>query len=256
MQRKIIKIDEDKCDGCGQCVPACPEGALQIVEGKARLVSDVYCDGLGACLGECPRGAISIEEREAEAFDEKAVHERLKAERSATKPLSQARLAPAFGGCPGAAARTIERVAPATSSQTVGETPAPSTLTNWPVQLHLVPTHAPYLEGAKLLIAADCVPFAFADFHRELLAGRTLVIGCPKLDDVEAYVEKLAEILRVNDVASIDVAYMEVPCCFGLVRLVRTALADSGKDIPLHLIKIGIGGEILERAPAGASTWP
>jgi len=258
MQRKIIRIDEDKCDGCGLCVPACAEGALRIVDGKARLVSEVYCDGLGACLGECPRGAISIEEREAEAFDQAAVHEHLEAEHLQKNVPSESRSMPQplFGGCPGAAARTIEREAHAESPLMLDGALAPSTLVNWPVQIHLVPVRAPYFQGAKLLIAADCVPFAFADFHRELLAGRTLVIGCPKLDDVEAYVEKLAEILRVNDVASIDVATMEVPCCFGLVRLVRTALADSGKDIPLHLIKIGIGGEVLERAPAEASTRP
>jgi len=259
--RKVIRIDEDKCDGCGLCVPACAEGALKVIGGKARLVSETYCDGLGACLDECPQGAITIEEREAEAFDEKAVCERLKAEHPEKRPPSQphatARPNPAFSACPGAAVRAIKREAsPADRPSAAPVGASESTLANWPVQLHLVPVHAPSLQGARLLIAADCAPFAFADFHRTLLAGRTLLIGCPKLDDVEAYAGKLAELLRVNDIVSIDVVYMEVPCCFGLVRLVRTALADSGKDIPLHLIKIGIGGEVLERAPAEASTWP
>ncbi|MBN1917842.1 MAG: 4Fe-4S binding protein [Verrucomicrobia bacterium] len=250
--RKIVRIDRDKCDGCGLCVMACAEGALQIVDGKAQLVGEVYCDGLGACLGECPQGAITVEEREAEAFNEAAVQEHLEAHRPYPMPSPQPAPVPSFGGCPGAMARTIKREAPAASSRSGVGAPSQSALANWPVQLHLVPVQAPYLRGARLLIAADCVPVALADFHRELLDGRTLVIGCPKLDDVEAYAGKLAELFRLNDVASIDVAYMEVPCCSGLVRLVRAALAGSGKETPLHLIKIGIGGDVLERTSAVA----
>jgi hypothetical protein len=238
-------------------VPACAEGAIQIIDGKARLISETYCDGLGACLGECPRDAIAIEEREADDFDPQAVEEHLAARRnepkrnetpaSATPPQ-----APAGGGCPGMLAQMLRAKAaePPAESEAEAETPTPQ-LANWPVQLHLAPTQAPYFESARLLIAADCVPFALADFHVRLLAGRTLLIGCPKLDDVQTYRQKLARIFQQNDIRSVDVAFMEVPCCFGLVQIVKLALADSGKPIPLKLVKIGLRGEVIEEVVSG-----
>jgi NAD-dependent dihydropyrimidine dehydrogenase PreA subunit len=239
-RRKIIRIDEGKCNGCGQCVIACAEGAIEVIDGKARLVSEAYCDGLGACIGDCPQGAIVIEEREAETFDEKAVEERLRQREAAAEPGE-----PLPCGCPSAMARTLVRgeVECEAEGRAAG---APSRLSNWPVQIQLVPPHAPYLEGAKLLIAADCVPFAFADFHRRFLAGRALMVGCPKLDDAWFYRTKLAEVFAQNAVREVEVVYMEVPCCAGLVRVVRQALEDAGKRIPLTLTKIAIRGEVLE----------
>ena len=237
MQRRtIIKIDEEKCDACGQCVEACAEGAIQIIDGKAKLVSETYCDGLGACIGECPQGAISIEERNAEAFDSEAAKQHIAAEQ---------RKLPC--GCPSTMTQTLE---PGTGAETDAENQnmaaGPSQLGNWPVQIRLVPVTAPYLQGAKVLIAADCVPFALGDFHRRLLTGRVLLIGCPKLDDAEFYCGKLTELFRQNDIQNVEVAYMEVPCCLGLVRLVSKALADCGKSIPLTTIKVAIKGKILE----------
>jgi len=229
MIRKIISIDEEKCDGCGLCVPSCAEGALQIVNGKARLVKDSFCDGLGNCLGDCPRGAITIEERDADPFDEEAVKEHLE------KPQTP-------GGCPGMAAMSFgER------RQKESETgkAVPSMLGQWPVQLHLVSPAAPYWKNADVLIAASCVPVAFGDFQNRLLKNRRIVIACPKLDRTEGYVEKLTEIFRHNDIASVTVAHMEVPCCSGLVAMVERALADSGKVLPYRRVKIGIQGQVL-----------
>lgn len=257
MQREIIKIDEEKCDGCGRCVPACAEGAIQVIDGKAKLVSEVYCDGLGACLGECPRGALTVETREAEAFDEVAVKEHLESRvqeklAKGPKPMVHGQSMPC--GCPGAASQVFERKEARRPVEMSEKTDAtPSQLSQWPVQLHLVPIQAPYFQEADLLIAADCVPFAFADFHRRFLRGRTLVVGCPKLDDVEAYRHKLTEIFRQNDIRSVEVVYMEVPCCFGLVHLVKLALQASGKDIPLTLTKVGIRGDVLERNQAAVA---
>lgn len=243
MIRKIVRIDEEKCNGCGQCATACAEGAIAIIEGKARLVSETYCDGLGACLGECPQDAITIEGREAAAFDIEAVEEHLAHPHAPTAGPE-----PLPCGCPGTATRALERASglDACLSEAI-----PSQLGNWPVQLRLVPPTAPYLRGAKLLIAADCVPFAFADFHRTFLADRVLLIGCPKLDDAAFYRQKLALIFRDNDIQSVDVVHMEVPCCFGLVQLVAQAAAESGKAVPVSVTKIGIRGEILETHEAG-----
>jgi ferredoxin len=261
MRREIIRIDEEKCDGCGRCVTACAEGAIAIVDGKAKLVGDVYCDGLGACMGDCPRGALTIETREADGFDEEAVREHLSAgaekrvggpqTADAPKPGGAAR--PAAPGCaftcPGSAAQVLGRSAPAPAPANELDGPAVrAQLGQWPVQLHLVPVDAPYFQDADLLISADCAPFAFADFHRRFLRGRAVVVGCPKLDDMDAYRRKLAEIFRRNETRMVEVAHMEVPCCFGLVRLVQLALQDSGKTIPVVLTKIGIRGEILERS--------
>jgi Pyruvate/2-oxoacid:ferredoxin oxidoreductase delta subunit len=239
--RNVVRIDDEKCDGCGECVTACAEGAIQVIDGKARLISETYCDGLGACLGECPRDAITIEEREADEFDEEAVRRHLEEEKSGTLEC----------GCPGSASQVIERCElQDKKGETSHETAVPSQLGNWPVQIQLLPAKAPYFEGASLVIAADCVPFAFADFHRRFLAGKTLLIGCPKLDSADFYRKKLAQIFIQNDIKSVDVVYMEVPCCFGLVHLVHESLKESGKDIPLKLTKVGIRGEILETIEA------
>jgi Pyruvate/2-oxoacid:ferredoxin oxidoreductase delta subunit len=274
--RKIIHIDESKCDGCGLCVPSCAEGAIQVINGKARLVSETYCDGLGACLGECPRDAITIEEREAAGFDEVAVERHLAAQDRAPHIPAPAPAAPPVaaprrphpaglervlgaagpssaghhhgpgGGCPGAAARMLEpRPEPSPAAGTAAGAPV-SQLGNWPVQLMLLPTRAPYFQDADLLIAADCVPFAFSDFHRRFVTGKTLAIGCPKLDDAGFYQNKLSQIFAGNEIRSIHVVYMEVPCCFGLVHTVREARDASGKPIPLTLTRISIRGDEME----------
>ncbi len=244
-RRTIVKIDEEKCNGCSQCARACAEGAIAIIDGKAKLVSETYCDGLGACLGECPQGAITTEVREAEEFDPAAVEQHLHSR------SSHAADGPRFA-CPSSAAHSFARgeagASPSSTSQ----------LTNWPVQIALVPPTAPFLRGARLAIAADCTPFAFADFHRQFLAGRVLLIGCPKLDDAGFYRQKLTQLLAANDIQDIEVLFMEVPCCSGLVRIVRDSLADAGLSIPLTLTKIGIHGEIKDRTVASgdASTAP
>jgi ferredoxin len=248
--RNVVRIDEDLCDGCGECVPACEEGAIRIIDSKARLVSDVYCDGLGACLGECPQGAIRIEEREALDYDEVAVREHL--ERRAREPVEC--------GCPGSAARSLEpgRAAGGPCPTYEGD---PSELRNWPVQIKLVPVRAPYLDGADVLVAADCVPFAYRGFHHDFLRGRTLLVGCPKLDDARYYVEKLTQMLVSNDLRSVEVAIMEVPCCMGMDHIVSRAIQASGKCIPMRLAVVGVRGEIKDvpaarhepRVPGGGS---
>jgi len=250
MNRKIIRIDETRCNGCGRCVQACAEGAIALMDGKARLVSDSYCDGLGACIGDCPAGAITIEEREAADFDPEAVERRL-ASRGGTPFTRHGHgPTPADFACPGSAARSISvQPAPPRPPGPAGETIA-SRLGNWPVQLHLVPLSAPYLREARLLISADCVPFALPGFHSQLLEGRVLLVGCPKLDDTDAYLDKLAAIFETHAIRSVDVAYMEVPCCHGLVQVVREAVAASGRDIPLSLIQVSIQGVLRERAQA------
>jgi NAD-dependent dihydropyrimidine dehydrogenase PreA subunit len=245
MIRKIVEIDEELCDGCGLCASACAEGAIRIIDGKARLVSDSYCDGLGACIGECPQGAITVVEREAEEFDEEAVERHLAAEKGGISPTGSGGGETLACGCPGSTVRELNAAPEETDDEAAGVT---SQLRNWPVQMHLVPVKAPYLRGASILLAADCVGFASPDFHRGLLKGKTLIVGCPKLDDAALYREKLAAILRENDVRDLTVAFMEVPCCFGLVNLAGQALADSGKDIPLYTVKVGIEGEVLDDA--------
>ena len=247
-RRQIIEIDETKCDGCGLCVPACAEGALRIIDGKARLVADTYCDGLGACLGECPRGAIKIVQREADPYDETASHA------VANAPLHRAQT-PCSTGCPGAAMRNLQlNVLPTTGPQmpqssghaSAAETPA---LRHWPIQLHLVPANAPFLRNADLFLVADCVPFACAGFHTEILRSRPVVIGCPKLDNAKAYVEKLAVMLTA--VRSLTVVHMEVPCCTNLVRIADEAIDLAGRQLPLHEITISLSGEIRQKASAG-----
>ncbi|HCE45394.1 MAG TPA: 4Fe-4S ferredoxin [Lentisphaeria bacterium] len=241
MKRKIITIDEDKCNGCGLCVSACAEGAIQLVDGKAKLVSDNYCDGLGACLGECPQGAIAMIERDAAAFDEKEVEKHLKKQES-KQPVQHK-----HAGCPGMAVMSFNSKDknPDTGHTQDACAALNSELTQWPVQLHLVPPVAPYWENADLLICADCVPFAYANFHSELLKGRKLVIACPKLDDTDPYLEKLTAIFKENNIKSITVARMEVPCCGGIVMIAQRALLESGKDIPFKTITVGIHGNII-----------
>jgi NAD-dependent dihydropyrimidine dehydrogenase PreA subunit len=244
MIRKIVHIDQDRCDGCGLCVPSCAEGAIKIVGGKAQIAADNLCDGLGACLGDCPRDAITIIERDADLFDEAAVekhlHEKPAAPQSVVKPAQPVQ----HGGCPGSRAVSF---APAPASQAPGTGPQPSQLAQWPVQLLLVPVTAPYFQDAELLITADCVPFAYADYHREFLAGKAVVIACPKLDDAKAYTEKLTELFRASRIKGITVLRMEVPCCGGIVVAARQALAASGKEIPFREVTISIRGEVLGR---------
>ena len=248
MKRKIVQIDQEKCSGCGLCVPACAEGAIKIVNGKAVLSADNLCDGLGACLGDCPQDAITVIEREADAFDEVAVARHLGKEAAhpspAKPPLSQHdHRAAHHGGCPGSRSITLTPQQAATTSAAAKQ---PSALRQWPVQLHLAPVSAPYFQDADLLIAADCVPFAYADFHRDFLAGKVVLIGCPKLDDNSFYQEKLTELFRVSSIKSITVMRMEVPCCGGIVMAARQAHAASGKDIPFHEVTITIKGEVKE----------
>lgn len=237
--RNIVKIDEEKCTGCGLCVTACAEGALQIIDGKATLISDNYCDGLGACLGECPEGAITIEEREAEDFDEEAVEEHLQSKQSAPTTHQLHHLQQS---CPSAQIMQFKK---ASTEKRTGNTQErrESMLSQWPIQLSLVPSNAPFFENADLLITADCVPFAHANFHHDFLKGKTLVIGCPKLDDAASYKEKLTEIFKRSNIRSITVVNMEVPCCFGLYRLVKEALGSAGKDISLKQEIISVKGE-------------
>jgi len=248
--RKIVRIDEEKCNGCGLCIPNCVEGALQIIDGKARLMSEKFCDGLGACLGHCPQDAITITEREAEEFDEKAVEAYLhKKQQAEPKPQPSP-----FTGCP--SSRAMRFKVPEAQSEPGSTGPSVSMLSHWPVQLKLAPINAPYFQDADVLVAADCVPFAYADFHRDFLKGKIVVVGCPKLDDVEYYREKLTQIFKANSIKSVTVPYMEVPCCFGLVRAVEDALAASGKNIPFRKVKIGIRGEIKPEDHAGVSQRP
>lgn len=239
-QRKIIKIDEEKCDGCGLCVTACHEGAIQLVDGKARLVSDIYCDGLGDCLGHCPQDAITIETREAAPFDEEAVKAHLAKKTGASDPPPM---------CPGIMMQKLKPAGKAGAAKESADTPAAgshSELCNWPVQLKLVPPNAPYFKGADLILAADCVPFAMADFHSRLLRGHPVIIGCPKLDDTAFYEDKLTDLLKIAGLKSITVVHMEVPCCSGLLRIVSNALAKAGSTIPFKDVTISICGDIME----------
>jgi NAD-dependent dihydropyrimidine dehydrogenase PreA subunit len=241
MLRKIVRIDEDKCDGCGDCVPSCTEGAIKIIDGKARLVSESLCDGFGACLGTCPKGAIIIEEREAQAFDEILARQQHAPNSDESKKSPFEHLA-----CPGSLARNINQKSGLTSS--MPKQTGISQLTNWPVQLKLVPPSAKYLNNADLLICADCVPFAVADFHTNFLSGRVLLIGCPKLDDLQFYFDKLKLIFSTASPKSVAVVRMEVPCCFGIVKAVEQARNEIAPDLPIEAITISLKGEILEQS--------
>jgi len=244
MLRKIVRIDPDKCNGCGECVPSCAEGAITIINGKAVLAAENLCDGLGACLGECPLDAISVEEREADEFDEVAVEKHLASQGKPAPAHAPQPAAPqhhAGGGCPGSRAMSF---APPQADASAPTGSRQSQLAQWPVQLHLVSTTAPYFQGADLLITADCVPVAYAGYHEDFLKGKAVVMGCPKLDDNQFYQQKLTELFSKSDVKSITVLKMEVPCCGGIAVATRQALAASGKQIPYHEVTIGIKGDI------------
>lgn len=251
MKRKIITIDEGLCDGCGNCVSACSEGALRIIDGKAKLVKEDFCDGFGDCIGECPTGALMIEEKESKPFDIGATKEYLLKTRGEEAVLKMVEAQTKHGadahqplpcGCPGSMAQVLNIPAPVSKP---GLRQTGSQLRNWPVQIHLLPLKAPYYQGADLLVAADCCAYAYAGFHEDFIGGGTLAIGCPKLDNAGAYKEKLAAILGGNDIKSVTIAYMEVPCCGGLVKLVEEAVKESGKKIPVKKRKIGIRGEVI-----------
>lgn len=242
MKRNIISIDEEKCNGCGLCVSACHEGALVIENGKAKLISDSYCDGLGNCLPECPTNAITIEEREADAYDEELVKTTLEKKATAhTQPLNQQHT---HGGCPGSRAMAIRKTSekPAAPVEAVS---ASSELMQWPCQIKLVPVNAPYFDNCDLLIAADCTAYAYANIHRDFMKNRITLIGCPKLDEVD-YSDKLTAIIANNNINSVKVLRMEVPCCGGIVNAVKTALIQSGKMIPWSIVTISTNGEILQ----------
>jgi Pyruvate/2-oxoacid:ferredoxin oxidoreductase delta subunit len=236
--RKIIQIDEEKCNGCGQCVTGCAEGALAIVDGKAKVVADSLCDGLGACIGECPEDALKIIERQADAFDEEAVERHLEVQ-AAQPPKTMA------CGCPSA---QIQSFSPCAQANRPGQQlPIQSSaLSHWPVQIHLIPPTAPFLKGADLLVAADCVPVAFPAFHQEFLRGKTVMLGCPKLDDAQSYVEKFKAIFKTAGLKSITIVIMEVPCCGGLPRIVEKAQQEAGTRIPFTLVVVSTRGKIIE----------
>lgn len=275
MERKIIKIDDEKCNGCGKCIPNCPEGAIQMIDGKARLISDLFCDGLGACIGHCPQGAITIEERDAQEYDEKKVMENIVRQgknvikahlvhlkehnqegylreaidflkkKNIEIDLKQSRADKHTHGsfsCPGSKVMDFrgEKDVPTVKKPFVN---IKSQLKTWPVQITLVPAFAPYLNNADILIAADCVPFAYADFHEDLLKDKVLLVGCPKLDDIQSYRDKLIQILKNNDIKSITYAHMEVPCCFGLIDVIKSAISISTKKVPFKEVVIGIKGD-------------
>ena len=272
MERDIIFIDEEKCNGCGNCIPGCPEGALQVIDGKARLISDLFCDGLGACIGECPEDAITVERREAEAYDERIVMENIIKQGDATIRAHLSHLEDhgedgylevanallkekgievkqgihahhAHAGCPGAQAREIHQAA----SSDTGLGSQASELTQWPVQMHLIPPGAPYFKDADLLLSADCVAFAAGNFHSTFLKGRRLAIACPKLDEgQEIYLDKLVALIDHAQINSLTVATMEVPCCTGLLMMAKEAVEKAERKIPLQWIKVSVQGEVLE----------
>jgi ferredoxin len=278
VKRHIIRIDETLCNGCGQCIPGCPEGALQVIDGKARLVSDLFCDGLGACIGECPQGAITVEQRDAQPYNERLVmenivrmgpgtigahlehlrhhgeeaylNEALDFLRERGHPVPED-LGPAasahhhgHAGCPGSMAVDLSRPDATRAEAPVSD--MPSELSQWPVQLHLVNPASAHFHGAHLLVTADCVPFSLADFHGRFLKGKKLIVFCPKLDRADGpYIEKLLEILSTQDIQSVSVVHMEVPCCFGAVQIVKEALRRSGREIPFLEHTVSIRGSVL-----------
>ena len=251
MLRAIVRIDEDLCDGCGLCIPSCAEGALQITGGKAKLISDKLCDGLGACLGQCPKGAIKVEQREAEGFDEQEVKKRLQLQEAARQNAMKLAQLEQPCACPGSKLRMFaaspgRSAGQASKSEKAKEQGSKSALTHWPVQLRLLSAYAPVLQQARLLVAADCVPVAFSDFHSRFLAGHAVVIGCPKFDDMQEAVNKLAAMILANQLQEITVARMTVPCCSGILQAVLKARELSGVPVPVKVAVIAPEGEIME----------
>jgi len=241
--RKIIEIDEELCDGCGVCVPSCAEGALQVVDGKVRVVDDIYCDGLGACLGECPVGALKMVEREAPEFDEAAVEAHLEQQKQKEQVEDTLPC-----GCPSATIQDFKASVPENRCDAMpAAAERESALGHWPVQIMLVPPQAPFLKGADLLVLADCVPVAYASLHDTFLKGKAVMMGCPKFDDAQHYIDKFAEICRVSDVKSITTVIMEVPCCSALQMIVKKGMAESGVQIPLEEVVISTRGKVLGR---------
>lgn len=234
VKRKIIEIDEELCDGCGLCVPGCAEGAIQVKDGKARLVAEKYCDGLGACLGECPTGALRIVEREAEEFDEEAVEAYLEKKESEAVPQA----------CPSG---EIQTFISATGGATPSKSSSESELSHWPVQIRLIPPHAPFLRGADLLVAADCTAFSYGGFHKDFLVDKVVMVGCPKFDDVDEYVQKFTEIFKHSGIRSVTLVIMEVPCCSGLPMIVKQAMAEAGAEIPITEVILSTSGEVLQK---------
>ncbi len=243
VKRKIIQIDEEKCDGCGLCVPSCAEGAIKIVDGKAKLMAEKYCDGLGACLGECPQEALRVIEREAEDFSEEAVEEYLKSQEAERR-----RKFGMTGGCPSAQIQSFS-ILPASSESTPSGAPLPkaSALSHWPVQIRLVPPTAPFLKGSDLLVAADCTPIAYPNFHQDFIKGKVVMLGCPKFDEVRDYIQKFADLFNTADIKSITAVTMEVPCCQGLPMILKKGMALAGKKIPIVEVIISTKGEILKK---------
>lgn len=245
--RKIIQIDEELCDGCGLCIPDCAEGSLQIIDGKAKLVADKLCDGLGACLGSCPTGALKIIERTADEFDEEAVEKYL-----AEKERTETRQKPApFSGCPSAQLKTFAPMTPCSEANKPAQmdrnTPSGSLLSHWPIQIRLIPAHAPFLKEADVLVAADCTAIAAPGFQQKYLDGKVVMMGCPKFDDAESYIEKFADILTTSGIKSLTLLIMEVPCCSAMNVIIKRAIEKAGVAVPVEQITISLKGEELER---------
>lgn len=245
--RKIVEINEELCDGCGQCVLSCAEGAIEIIDGKAKIVKDSYCDGLGACLGECPQGALKIIEREADEFDPEAVEEYLKGKEQQEKAAA----GPMPCGCPSSHIQVFD-AASKNANLPAFQTGGSSALTHWPVQIRLVPAKAPFLKEAHLLVAADCTPVAYPNFHRDFVQGRVVLLGCPKFDDANEYVKKFAEIFKTANIQSVTVLDMEVPCCSALPAIIKKGMEASGKTIPMEEVTVSIRGEVLKRKQSAA----
>jgi len=244
MKRKIIEIDESKCNGCGQCVEACAEGAIQLMNGKAKLIADNYCDGLAACVGECPVDAIKVIEREADAFDPEAVEHHLQQLSAQNSGFRTETSLPC--GCPSTKMEMFNSHCDA-ANQPVSHACADSALTHWPVQIRLVPASAPFLQKAHLLVASDCTPVAYPDFHKDFLKGRTVLVGCPKFDDTAEYIKKFAEIFRMADIQSVTILIMEVPCCSKMPMIIQEGMALAGKNIPTEIVVVSGKGIIVKR---------
>lgn len=241
--RKIIQIDDERCDGCGNCVISCAEGALKVIDGKAKVISDNLCDGLGACIGECPQDALHIIEREAEEFDEEAVEKHLEIQNAGAEEQGAM-----LCGCP---STQIQSFAPTGNCQSANvprtqATPAQSALAHWPVQIRLIPPTAPFLKGADLLVVADCVPVAFPSLHQDYISGKTVMVGCPKFDDVQEYVDRFAEIFKTAGIRTVTTVVMEVPCCSGLPSIVKKGMEKAGVQVPSKQVTISTRGEVLE----------